>query len=354
MKRSIKLFSAVVAVAVAFTACKKPAASFTASDTEVKTGEVVTFTNGSTDNEKGLYIWDFGDGTSSTAATGTVTHAYQRPGTYTVNLRATKKKSMKNASDASPMTITVTGVSADFTAPTNVVAGQVVMFTNKTDSTSAERFVWDFGDGTSSEAMNPSHVYPSGGTYTVTLTAYGINQASVSSKSQTVTVSGAGIGSINTSKLVGSWKLTSNVFTNMVDGVTSTTSPYNCSYNPSVQMMPYSLTTPTTNKIEVLANGEILVYDTDGNVQSSSSYSFVDDTRINWSTPALRTTANSSYIPYTTVSNMLYTIVTLDATTFKITAKEVDSNVSLYNCSSVTQSSGHKQEVTWTATYTKM
>ncbi len=42
-------------------------------------------------------------------------------------------------------------------------------------STSALNFLWDFGDGNTSNAENPLHQYAAAGTYTVTLIAYGCN-----------------------------------------------------------------------------------------------------------------------------------------------------------------------------------
>ena len=48
--------------------------------------------------------------------------------------------------------------------------GESVYFTNL--SLDAESFEWDFGDGTSSTQMNPSHVYYTKGSKLVTMTAY--------------------------------------------------------------------------------------------------------------------------------------------------------------------------------------
>ncbi len=60
---------------------------------------------------------------------------------------------------------------ADFYASDNVIeVNQVVYFTNISDD--ADYFEWDFGDGTSSNSINPSHAYTYEGTYTVRLTAY--------------------------------------------------------------------------------------------------------------------------------------------------------------------------------------
>jgi hypothetical protein len=45
----------------------------------------------------------------------------------------------------------------------------VIQFLN--NSSNATSYAWDFGDGTSSQETNPSHLYNAGGNYTVTLTA---------------------------------------------------------------------------------------------------------------------------------------------------------------------------------------
>ncbi len=59
---------------------------------------------------------------------------------------------------------------ADFTVSTKVTGiGETVFFTNR--SMDAESFVWDFGDGVSSNAFNASHYYDYDGVYSVSLTA---------------------------------------------------------------------------------------------------------------------------------------------------------------------------------------
>lgn len=61
-------------------------------------------------------------------------------------------------------------VTADFTAPDSVVAGEEVTFTNT--STGAESYSWDFGDGSeASTDENPTHTFSAAGTYQVVLTA---------------------------------------------------------------------------------------------------------------------------------------------------------------------------------------
>jgi len=81
---------------------KQPEASFTASKTNVVTGEAITFTN--TSKDASSYKWNFGDGTSSDVASPT--HAYENAGTYTVIMTANSKNGKK--SDNATATITVT------------------------------------------------------------------------------------------------------------------------------------------------------------------------------------------------------------------------------------------------------
>ena len=64
----------------------------------------------------------------------------------------------------------------DFTFQTPGCVDTAVQFTNETENgfgpncTEQANHMWDFGDGTTSNLENPSHIYTSPGTYTVTLT----------------------------------------------------------------------------------------------------------------------------------------------------------------------------------------
>jgi PKD repeat protein len=55
-------------------------------------------------------------------------------------------------------------------SPTSAETSQNVYFTNQ--SSDADSYSWDFGDGYTSKEGNPVHYYTSEGTYTTTLTAY--------------------------------------------------------------------------------------------------------------------------------------------------------------------------------------
>ncbi|MDG1333005.1 MAG: PKD domain-containing protein, partial [Crocinitomicaceae bacterium] len=60
---------------------------------------------------------------------------------------------------------------ANFTgAPTSICVGQSVAFQDLSSNTPTS-WVWDFGDGNTSAAQNPTHVFNTSGTYTISLTA---------------------------------------------------------------------------------------------------------------------------------------------------------------------------------------
>ena len=109
--------------------------------------------------------WDFGDGNTSTAQNPT--HTYAAPGTYTVCQVAFNG----NCADTTCMPVTVGGCQPPVAAFTSLVNGNVVDFTDQSSSTdSIITWVWDFGDGGSSTAQNPTNTYAVPGTYTVCLT----------------------------------------------------------------------------------------------------------------------------------------------------------------------------------------
>jgi M6 family metalloprotease-like protein len=141
-----------------------PVAGFTASANAVLVGETLVFTDTSTDAWD--YLWDFGDGITSSLPCPT--HEYAEPMTAWVVLTVTNGCQ----SDVFTQVITVYGqVTAAFSPSSQQVkVGEAVLFTN--NSLNAETYLWDFGDGVgTSTELHPSYAYTSTGLYTVTLTA---------------------------------------------------------------------------------------------------------------------------------------------------------------------------------------
>ena len=76
----------------------------------------------------------------------------------------------------------------DFSAsPTNGKNGLTVSFLNKTSGI-ATNFLWNFGDGTISSDVNPTHTYYNGGNFTITLSAAGVSGSSVKISSNAISV----------------------------------------------------------------------------------------------------------------------------------------------------------------------
>ncbi|MCK5124902.1 MAG: PKD domain-containing protein [candidate division Zixibacteria bacterium] len=161
---------------------QEPTADFTSSHTEACDGETVTFTNLSTLADS--YLWDFGDGTTSTVEHPT--KVYTVAGGYTVSLTASNACGDDTETKTEYITV-LEGPTADFTADeTEICTGEIVNFTDL--SSNADSLLWDFGDGTTSTSQNPSHTYTAPGLYTVTLTAYNFCGEDVEEKPNYVSV----------------------------------------------------------------------------------------------------------------------------------------------------------------------
>ncbi|MCB9360567.1 MAG: PKD domain-containing protein [Flavobacteriales bacterium] len=130
---------------------------------------VVQFTDVST-NFPTSWLWNFGDGTTSTYQNPF--HTYTVAGYYTVQLITTNAY----GSDTTQQSILINSLNASFTfvpAPPN----QATQFVST--SNGAISWSWDFGDGYSASLANPLHVYADTGCYAVTLNV--MNGASCSS-----------------------------------------------------------------------------------------------------------------------------------------------------------------------------
>ena len=144
-----------------------PTADFTIENAQGCAPLDVNFGNGS---GTGLeYMWDFGDGTSSTAPNPT--HYYEIPGDYEVTLivsaigGCTDTLALGAAVSVYPSPI------ADFTMQQVIFPepGSEYDFFNNTIG--ADVYNWDFGNGEQTDEYQPTYEYPSYGGYFVTLTA---------------------------------------------------------------------------------------------------------------------------------------------------------------------------------------
>ncbi|MDK2910086.1 MAG: hypothetical protein PWR20_1653 [Bacteroidales bacterium] len=112
------------------------------------------------------WLWDFGDGNSSTQQNPQ--HLYTSSGTYPVTLQVINSNGCQN--ETSQLLILFDKPTADFTA-NNACLGSPTQFTDlsTTLSGSIVTWNWNFGDGGQSNLQNPQHIYANPGTYLVTL-----------------------------------------------------------------------------------------------------------------------------------------------------------------------------------------
>lgn len=143
-----------------------PEAYFAYYPTTPVQGESITFQNISSNASS--YYWDFDDGNTSTSVNPS--HTYADTGTYMVTLIA----SNPTAADTFSLPLVVTdsnAIVAYFTySPQFPCYGQdTIVFYNT--SYNADTYLWDFGDGHTSTAMDTSYIYANPGTYNVKLIA---------------------------------------------------------------------------------------------------------------------------------------------------------------------------------------
>ncbi|MCC6281307.1 MAG: PKD domain-containing protein [Saprospiraceae bacterium] len=158
----------------------KPTASFQSSSASLS----ASFTNTSVDATS--YLWNFGDGSNTSTATSPV-HLYAADGVYTVTLTAF------NICGSHISTQTIVVISAPLAGfiaiPTLGCSPLTVQFSNQSSS-NATTFQWQFPGGvpSSSTEANPVVVYPSAGSYTVSLTAGNSVGSDVISQSNVIEV----------------------------------------------------------------------------------------------------------------------------------------------------------------------
>jgi PKD repeat protein len=147
-----------------------PVASFSGSPTSGIAPLSVAFTDTST-GPPTSWEWTFGDGGTSTAQSPS--HTYSTAGTYSVSLKVTNSLGNNTLTKTNYISVSAPQPPvANFTgSPTNGIVPLTVGFTDTSTGGQPTSWAWTFGDGGTSTAQNPSHIYTAAGTYSVTLTA---------------------------------------------------------------------------------------------------------------------------------------------------------------------------------------
>ena len=141
------------------------------------------------------YFWEFPGGDPSFSVLANPVVTYHSPGTYSVTLTVINEvgedaRVLDDIIVVDPIPI------ADFDV---VVAGSTADFSNFSEYAFA--YTWDFGDGSTSIESNPTHVYQSGGVYTVMLISE--NECGSDTVFQMISVASAPLAGIGISQSIG-------------------------------------------------------------------------------------------------------------------------------------------------------
>lgn len=152
----------------------EPQAAFTAAP-EVCLGKPLQLTDQSTASNATVtqWLWDFGDGTTSTEKNPSKT--YQAAGSYTISLRVTTDKGCATANRVAVQTIEVLALPvAAYQVELPACVGQSVRFISQatTGAGTITKWIWNYGDnagGTFTSGTPQLHIYNNTGSYSSSL-----------------------------------------------------------------------------------------------------------------------------------------------------------------------------------------
>ncbi len=214
LRRALLLFLAALILLPAAQTRAQQGQTFPLSIAPVSgvTGQPVVFTVAVTGAAANAQItWDFGDGQSATGTT--VSHVYQTPGVYTVNVTAVTPggASVNTTTTAtiSQPAVAVNSATPGGTNPTPLgfigtstngpytgTAGTPILFTATAVNDAAAQFTWLFGDSSSATGAAVYHTYQAPGTYTVRVTATDPDTGATGSSLSTATIGGSATAAV--------------------------------------------------------------------------------------------------------------------------------------------------------------
>ena len=115
------------------------------------------------------WLWDFGDGATSTLQNPP--HVYTSARSFNVTLQVRNSSGCISTLTKTSMIQINTGVLAQFSNENaqTCKAPVTINFQNQSTGTGVVNYNWDFGDGDTSDLLNPSHTYTTNGIYTIKL-----------------------------------------------------------------------------------------------------------------------------------------------------------------------------------------
>ncbi len=164
-----------------------PTARFTSSCKE----RVCSFdgtTSSDPDGTIATYVWDFGDGSTSTVPAPA--HTFAIDGTYPVKLTVTDNRGGTNSSTTSVRAANNVPPAASFTTSCTTLKCDVDASASSDPDGTIVTYLWSFGDGSSASGVTASHTYAVGGSYVIKLTATD-DKGAIGTQSKNVTVAAA-------------------------------------------------------------------------------------------------------------------------------------------------------------------
>lgn len=150
----------------------KPVAGFVISNNPVCQFDQVIFSDSTVLGSAPIasWYWSFGDGNAQLTTQSSISHNYQLPGTLPITLTITDTNGCTSADNATITVIPRPTIVFSAIPVTSCSAPVNVTFTNSTTTSQPPTYQWNFGDGSFSTSINPTHTYLNQGSYTVTLT----------------------------------------------------------------------------------------------------------------------------------------------------------------------------------------
>ena len=176
-----------------------PQPSFSMSGNSCTVPINITFNNTSSPTADVNFAWSFGNGSTSTSLQPAAV-TYNNAGTYTVTLKATS--TVNGCSKTYSHDINISNFQADFTAPAIVCVGSPVQFTDNS-SAGANVWLWNADIAGASTVQNPTFVFSTPGTYTVSLSARNTTSGCDATATKTVQVVAATVPNFMTPDTAG-------------------------------------------------------------------------------------------------------------------------------------------------------
>ena len=154
---------------------KPPVAEFVYSPLNPTIQDAINFVDQSSDPDGYItsWLWDFGDGISTSLQNPT--HTFSQKGNHDVILMVTDSDGAQKSITYTIVVLNLPPVACFNCTTASPRTTDDVQFTDEStdpENIPFQAYLWDFGDGYTSDLQNPTHKFASKGNYNVTLTVW--------------------------------------------------------------------------------------------------------------------------------------------------------------------------------------